>query len=79
MSLPKIYGTTTLNEKGQAVIPAEARSALGLVAGSKLLVLGHPDKSGLYLITTQHAEQMMNHLTDLSAAIRETKSQAAHE
>lgn len=31
-------GTTTIGEKGQVVIPAEARKGLGLKSGDKLLV-----------------------------------------
>ena len=34
------YGTTTLGEKGQVVIPSEARTALQLKKGEKLLVFG---------------------------------------
>ena len=34
------YGTTTLGEKGQVVIPAEAREALAIKKGEKLLVFG---------------------------------------
>lgn len=36
----KIYGITTLGEKGQIVIPADAREAMGLKKGQKLLVFG---------------------------------------
>jgi AbrB family looped-hinge helix DNA binding protein len=32
------HGTTTLGEKGQVVIPMEARKAMGLKTGDKLLV-----------------------------------------
>jgi AbrB family looped-hinge helix DNA binding protein len=35
-----VYGTTIIGEKGQVVIPAEARKSLGLVRGDKLLVFG---------------------------------------
>lgn len=38
--LQKFYGTTTLGEKGQVVIPMEARKAMKLKAGEKLLVFG---------------------------------------
>jgi AbrB family looped-hinge helix DNA binding protein len=67
---PKIYGTITLNEKGQAVIPAEARNALGLEAGSKLVVLGGPDSRTLVMITSEHAEEMLANLTAHIQAIR---------
>ena len=36
----KVYGTTTLGERGQVVIPAAARSAMGLQKGDKLIVIG---------------------------------------
>lgn len=34
----KFYGSVTVGERGQIVIPAEAREELGLKAGEKLLV-----------------------------------------
>ena len=36
----KIYGIATVGEKGQVVIPSEAREMLGLKKGQKLLVFG---------------------------------------
>lgn len=36
----QFYGTTTLGEKGQVVIPAEARKAMDIKKGDKLLVFG---------------------------------------
>ena len=36
----QFYGTTTIGEKGQVVIPAEARVATKLKKGEKLLVFG---------------------------------------
>ncbi len=34
------HGAATMNDKGQIVIPASARKAMGLEAGEKLLVFG---------------------------------------
>ncbi len=36
----QFYGTATLGEKGQVVIPAEARKSMGIKKGDKLLVFG---------------------------------------
>ncbi|MES2014840.1 MAG: AbrB/MazE/SpoVT family DNA-binding domain-containing protein [Patescibacteria group bacterium] len=36
----EFYGATTVGAKGQIVIPAEARKAMGLKEGEKLLVFG---------------------------------------
>lgn len=36
----EFYGTTTVGTKGQVVIPVEARKAMGIKDGEKLLVFG---------------------------------------
>lgn len=44
------FGSVTLGERGQVVIPAEARKELNIHPGDKLLVFRHPyDKSMLML------------------------------
>lgn len=41
------YGAVTVGERGQVVIPAEARAHLNIQAGDKLLVMKHPTYEGL--------------------------------
>lgn len=36
----RFYGTVTVSDRGQIVIPAEARRDLGIEVGDKLLVFG---------------------------------------
>ncbi|MGP3971252.1 AbrB/MazE/SpoVT family DNA-binding domain-containing protein [Streptomyces sp. 6N223] len=43
------YGAVTVSERGQVVIPAQARRDLGIEPGDKLLVLADP-KEGLALV-----------------------------
>ena len=53
--LPKgkhIFGTVKVGEKGQIVIPKEAREVFGIKPGDSLLVLGDKTK-GLALVRTQ--------------------------
>ena len=45
LSQKKFLGITTLGEKGQVVIPAEARTALSLVKGEKLVVMSPHDNA----------------------------------
>ncbi len=40
MKKPTFYGSTVISDKGQIVIPVEARTALNLEKGEKLLVMG---------------------------------------
>ena len=45
----QFYGSVTVGERGQIVIPAEARRKLNISTGEKLLVIGHPPSHGLLL------------------------------
>jgi len=49
---PKFYGSTTLGERGQMVIPAEARKDFEITPSSKLLVFGSP--GGLMVVKAEH-------------------------
>lgn len=47
LGMPKgnhIFGTVKVSEKGQIVIPKEAREIFGIAPGDTLLVLGNDDK-----------------------------------
>lgn len=46
-----IFGVVKIGERGQIVIPKEAREVYGLKAGDTLLVLG--DKKGMALVKTE--------------------------
>ena len=41
------YGSVTVGERGQVVIPAEARAELDIAPGDKLLIMRHPVYKGL--------------------------------
>lgn len=50
MSIDDIFfGTATVGERGQIVIPAEARKRLNINPGDKLLVMSHPTATGVLL------------------------------
>ncbi len=59
------YGAVTVGERGQVVIPAQARRDHGIEAGQKLLVLGSPE--GIALMSV---DALMTAL-DASASLRE--------
>jgi len=43
------YGAATVGERGQVVIPSEARANLGIKPGDKLLIMKHPIYEGLMI------------------------------
>lgn len=66
----QFYGATTIGEKGQVVIPAEAREAMGLKKGDKLLVFGMGCDM-VALSKLSKVEQFASHLSGRLDAIRE--------
>jgi|GEM_PF-1484691 len=60
---PKILGTATLNDKGQLVIPVEARNSLGLEAGSKVVIMTSSSKPALIIVKADHIEAIIQDLT----------------
>ena len=62
MGSPKdkaFYGTVTVSERGQIVIPAEARRDFGIKAGDKLLVFGDLQQ-GLAFTTVELMSRTMS-------------------
>ena len=74
----KFYGTTTVGEKGQLVVPTEARAAMGLNRGDKLLVFGVGDDM-LMLAKLSNLERFASRIAGRLKAfhevIRKTKSE----
>ncbi len=64
------HGTTTIGEKGQVVIPAEARKAMGLKSGDKLLVFGM-GKNMVALAKFDQLEKMADMMSNKVESIRE--------
>ena len=67
------FGSATVGEKGQVVIPAEARRKLGIQKGDKLLVFGREDHGVLILIeadrVSEQVSRMLDELAELSSAL----------
>lgn len=61
----RFYGSITVSDRGQVVIPAEARRDFGIEVGDKLLVLGDLDQ-GLAIVK---ASDFMDRYAHYSAAI----------
>ena len=54
-----IFGVVKVGEKGQIVIPKEAREVFGIEAGDSLLVLGDTTK-GIAIVKTQVFDEVVN-------------------
>ncbi|MBI2845893.1 MAG: AbrB/MazE/SpoVT family DNA-binding domain-containing protein [Chloroflexi bacterium] len=83
---PKFYGSTTVSERGQIVIPAQAREELHLEQGVKLMIfggLGGPGSKGLILMpaetVTEFLEKITERMTRFENALREISEQVDRE
>jgi AbrB family looped-hinge helix DNA binding protein len=58
------FGSVTVGERGQIVIPAEARRAYDIETGDKLLVMGGPGKKGLMICKAEAIRELMAKLSE---------------
>lgn len=57
-----IFGVVKVGEKGQIVIPKEAREVYGIKAGDNLLLLG--DKKGMAVLKTEIFQDKINEMLE---------------
>ena len=60
-----IFGTVTMNEKGQIVIPKMAREVMKLSSGERLIILGD-EKEGLALIKAEDFERNLQKAIEMA-------------
>jgi AbrB family looped-hinge helix DNA binding protein len=58
------YGTSTVGERGQIVIPAEARAAIGFNPGDKVMIMRHPIHKGVMLFKLEAVREFLNEFTE---------------
>lgn len=64
-----IWGSVTINERGQIVIPKAAREKFGLSGGQRLIVLS--DQEGIALLPADRFEEKMKALMECASMNRE--------
>lgn len=66
------FGAVTIGERGQVVIPAEARKRLGFQPGDKLLVFQPPQQVGLVLVPVDQVQALLARLQALADEVAAT-------
>lgn len=62
MNMPQLIGSVTVGERGQVVIPSEARESMSINAGDKLLVFKAPVDGVLIIAKPETFEKLLAHL-----------------
>ena len=60
-----IWGTVTVNDRGQIVIPKDVREKFGLAGGKRLVVLS--DEEGIALLPAETFENKMKRMMELAS------------
>jgi AbrB family looped-hinge helix DNA binding protein len=60
MNHGKIFGTTSVGERGQVVIPAEAREELNIKPGEKFVVFGDAKRGTVILVKSEIMNKFAN-------------------
>jgi AbrB family looped-hinge helix DNA binding protein len=66
----RFYGAVTVSDRGQVVIPAQARRDLDIKVGEKMLVVGGPG-GGLMFLQTDVVSRMLTQWADLIRLLEE--------
>jgi AbrB family looped-hinge helix DNA binding protein len=70
------FGSVTVGERGQVVIPAEARAELGIQAGDKLIVMRHPVNKGLMMFKFDAMREFLDEMEQAFQAAAEKMEEA---
>ena len=62
MNMPQLIGSVTVGERGQVVIPSDARESMSINAGDKLLVFKAPVDGVLIIAKPETFEKLLAHL-----------------
>jgi len=65
----QFYGAVTVSDRGQIVIPAQARRELGIEIGEKLLVISGPG-DGLILVRASALNRIVSRWAELVQQLR---------
>lgn len=74
-----LIAIATLGERGQIVIPAEARHSLSLQAGDKILIMRHPSGQGLVLFKMESARRFLQLMLNTIERVQEVPGPESSE
>ena len=67
----KFYGATTIGERGQIVIPADARKDFEITPATKLLFFGSPGGVGLMITKAESVAEVITKATRMLSGIKD--------
>ena len=77
-NMPEFFGTVTVGERGQIVVPMAARKSLGIKPGDKLIAIsGPPGRKGISFLPADDFAKFITdfekHITSMKAKLLKSK------
>jgi len=69
------FGSVTVGERGQVVIPADARKELGIEAGDRLLAFRVPNGNGIVLSKLEGMHELVRYFQRMIDRINEASEE----
>ncbi len=69
---PKFYGVATVGERGQVVIPVEARRDFNIKPADKLVVLGSHNRGGIMIAKAETLTEFLSKTIGMMTRFEET-------
>ena len=76
---PRFYGATTIGERGQMVIPAEARKDFNITPANKLLVFGSEGHGGLMIVKAEDITKFISAATEMLRSFEDVLKKHAED
>ena len=73
------YGTVTVGERGQIVVPTQARVDFDINPGDKLLVFSDPPRIGLVIVNVRNVAPIMAQMEQALARMRQELDEVPDE
>ena len=73
------YGSATVGDRGQIVIPVEARQELGIHPGDKVLIMRHPIHKGLMVFQLNSVKEFLDEFSAQVQRIEERTKDGEEE
>jgi AbrB family looped-hinge helix DNA binding protein len=72
-AIPRMYGAVTVGERGQIVIPAQARKTFRIKAGDKLVVYARP-RGAIGLMPAESLSRFLEQDTDTRTHVQNRRA-----
>jgi bifunctional DNA-binding transcriptional regulator/antitoxin component of YhaV-PrlF toxin-antitoxin module len=77
--IPKFYGATTIGERGQVVVPVDARKDLNLTHSTKVMVFGAPMGEGLLIVKADSVAEILARANKMLSGVEEVLKSSKDE